>query len=113
MAVRIDGKGAGGPGEGPGGGGGRKSCPASRDWPWCWWERIPLRRSMSGERRRTAPSAASAAFPTAFRRRPTQQELLELIEKLNRDPAVDGILVQLPLPEPLEADPGDCCHRPG
>ncbi len=28
---------------------------------------------------------------------------MDLIEKLNRDPAVDGILVQLPLPKPLEA----------
>lgn len=32
-----------------------------------------------------------------------QQELLSLIDKLNEDPAIDGILVQLPLPEPLDA----------
>ncbi len=35
----------------------------------------------------------------------TQQELLELIDKLNNDPAIDGILVQLPLPEHLDASP--------
>jgi methylenetetrahydrofolate dehydrogenase (NADP+)/methenyltetrahydrofolate cyclohydrolase len=34
----------------------------------------------------------------------TQAELAALIEALNRDPEVDGILVQLPLPAPLDAD---------
>jgi methylenetetrahydrofolate dehydrogenase (NADP+) / methenyltetrahydrofolate cyclohydrolase len=33
----------------------------------------------------------------------SQQELLSLIDTLNEDPAIDGILVQLPLPEPLDA----------
>ncbi|KGK41205.1 methenyltetrahydrofolate cyclohydrolase [Nitrincola sp. A-D6] len=32
----------------------------------------------------------------------TQQTLLELIDTLNADPATDGILVQLPLPEQLD-----------
>ena len=32
----------------------------------------------------------------------TQQELIQLIEALNRDPAIDGILVQLPLPQHIE-----------
>lgn len=31
----------------------------------------------------------------------TQQELLELVQRLNADPEVDGILVQLPLPKHL------------
>lgn len=34
----------------------------------------------------------------------TQAELLALIDQLNRDPVVDGILVQMPLPAPLDAD---------
>ena len=34
----------------------------------------------------------------------TQTELLELIDRLNRDEAVDGILVQLPLPKGLDED---------
>lgn len=34
----------------------------------------------------------------------TQAELLELIDRLNGDEAVDGILVQLPLPEHLDED---------
>jgi methylenetetrahydrofolate dehydrogenase (NADP+)/methenyltetrahydrofolate cyclohydrolase len=32
----------------------------------------------------------------------TQQELVQLIESLNRDPHIDGILVQLPLPQHIE-----------
>ena len=34
----------------------------------------------------------------------TQAELAALIDQLNRDPVVDGILVQLPLPAPLDAE---------
>jgi methylenetetrahydrofolate dehydrogenase (NADP+)/methenyltetrahydrofolate cyclohydrolase len=34
----------------------------------------------------------------------TQAELAALVDALNRDPAVDGILVQLPLPPHLDAD---------
>lgn len=33
----------------------------------------------------------------------TQQELLALVERLNGDPRIHGILVQLPLPAPLDA----------
>ena len=32
----------------------------------------------------------------------TQQELLDLIDKLNNDATVDGILVQLPVPEQID-----------
>lgn len=35
----------------------------------------------------------------------TQQALEALIDELNEDPSIDGILVQLPLPAPLDADP--------
>ena len=34
----------------------------------------------------------------------SQAELLALVERLNRDPAVDGILVQMPLPKHLDSD---------
>ncbi|MFO1088928.1 MAG: bifunctional methylenetetrahydrofolate dehydrogenase/methenyltetrahydrofolate cyclohydrolase FolD [Hyphomicrobiales bacterium] len=34
----------------------------------------------------------------------SEKELLDLIQKLNADPAVDGILVQLPLPKHIDAD---------
>ena len=32
----------------------------------------------------------------------TQQELLEVVERLNQDETVDGILVQLPLPKQID-----------
>ncbi|CAI3943401.1 5 [Commensalibacter communis] len=35
----------------------------------------------------------------------TQQELLNLIHRLNNDPDIHGILVQLPLPKHLDSDP--------
>ena len=44
------------------------------------------------------------SFPYRIPAETTQGDLLALIEKLNGDPGVDGILVQLPLPKPLEAD---------
>jgi methylenetetrahydrofolate dehydrogenase (NADP+)/methenyltetrahydrofolate cyclohydrolase len=34
----------------------------------------------------------------------TQAELLALVESLNRDPEVDGILVQMPLPKQIDTD---------
>ncbi|MBA3889379.1 MAG: bifunctional 5,10-methylene-tetrahydrofolate dehydrogenase/5,10-methylene-tetrahydrofolate cyclohydrolase [Gemmatimonadaceae bacterium] len=34
----------------------------------------------------------------------TQEELLAVVDRLNADPAVHGILVQMPLPAPLDAD---------
>ena len=33
----------------------------------------------------------------------TEAELLAIVDRLNRDPAVDGILVQLPLPKQIDA----------
>lgn len=34
----------------------------------------------------------------------TEEELMQLIEKLNKDPHLNGILVQLPLPDHINAD---------
>jgi methylenetetrahydrofolate dehydrogenase (NADP+)/methenyltetrahydrofolate cyclohydrolase len=51
--------------------------------------------------------AAKAGFNSVVHRLPattSESELLALIDRLNRDEAVDGILVQLPLPRPLNAD---------
>jgi methylenetetrahydrofolate dehydrogenase (NADP+)/methenyltetrahydrofolate cyclohydrolase len=33
----------------------------------------------------------------------TQEDVVDLVQSLNRDPAVDGILVQLPLPKQIDA----------
>ena len=41
-----------------------------------------------------------------------QSALIALVERLNADPAVHGILVQLPLPKPLDADAVIACIDP-
>ncbi len=49
----------------------------------------------------------AAGFNSILHRLPgntTQQELLELVEELNCDPKVHGILVQLPLPSQIDSD---------
>ncbi len=57
----------------------------------------------------TAPERACAAvgirsFPHHLPAATTQAELLALVARLNADPAVHGILVQLPLPKGLDED---------
>lgn len=37
----------------------------------------------------------------------TQEELASLVQSLNDDPSIHGILVQLPLPKPLKSAPHD------
>jgi methylenetetrahydrofolate dehydrogenase (NADP+) / methenyltetrahydrofolate cyclohydrolase len=49
-------------------------------------------------------AAGMASFEHRLPAEVSQDELLALIAKLNRDPAVHGILVQLPLPRGLAAD---------
>jgi methylenetetrahydrofolate dehydrogenase (NADP+)/methenyltetrahydrofolate cyclohydrolase len=55
---------------------------------------------------RSKEKAAREAGLEAFEHRlpasTGQQELLDLIDRLNADPAVDGILVQLPLPDQID-----------
>jgi len=43
----------------------------------------------------------------------TQQELIALVEELNADPDVDGILVQLPVPEQIDPDRITAAIDPG
>src|SRR5216684_725406 len=49
-------------------------------------------------------AAGMASFEHVLPADVAQDELLALIEKLNRDPAVHGILVQLPLPKSLHTE---------
>jgi methylenetetrahydrofolate dehydrogenase (NADP+)/methenyltetrahydrofolate cyclohydrolase len=49
-------------------------------------------------------AAGMASFEHVLRADVTQAELLALIGKLNRDSAVHGILVQLPLPKSLDSE---------
>ena len=48
--------------------------------------------------------AGMASFEHKLAAETSEQELLALVERLNADPSVDGILVQLPLPAHIDAD---------
>jgi methylenetetrahydrofolate dehydrogenase (NADP+)/methenyltetrahydrofolate cyclohydrolase len=52
-------------------------------------------------------SCARVGFESTLIQRPadiTQEELLEIVHGLNDDPAIDGFIVQLPLPDHLDAE---------
>src|SRR5215469_15614672 len=55
-------------------------------------------------KQRETQAAGMASFDHRLRPDVSQAELLALIERLNRDPAVHGILVQLPLPKSIHTE---------
>jgi len=55
-------------------------------------------------KRRTTDAVGMRSFAHDLPASTTQSELLSLIDRLNADPAVHGILVQLPLPKQIDAD---------
>ena len=55
-------------------------------------------------KRRTTEAVGMKSFSYDLPGTVSQHELLTLIERLNADPAVHGILVQLPLPEEIDAN---------
>jgi len=57
-----------------------------------------------GSKTKQTLAAGMASFEHKLAADTPQAEVLALIEKLNRDPAVHGILVQLPLPKGLDAN---------
>ncbi len=77
--------------------------PASpRAWRPCWSATTPAARSTCATSRRRAKRPASLS---QLHRPPTEtttEELLALIDRLNRDPAVHGILVQSPPPKHID-----------
>jgi methylenetetrahydrofolate dehydrogenase (NADP+) / methenyltetrahydrofolate cyclohydrolase len=55
-------------------------------------------------KRRTTETAGMASFSHDLPATTSQAELLALLDRLNADPTVHGILVQLPLPKHIEPD---------
>ena len=53
---------------------------------------------------RATAEAGMAGFAHNLADTTSEAELLDLVERLNADPSVDGILVQLPLPPQIDAD---------
>ncbi len=78
------------------------AAPASPSWWRCWSATTRPRLPTWRARKRAAARWASAAKPCACRRRTSEAELLALVERLNGDDTVDGILVQLPLPAAID-----------
>ena len=80
------------------------SRPAAggRAWPPSWSATTRPARSTSATSARRARTPAWRAGCTACRPTRRQAQLLDLIAQLNGDPAVSGILVQLPLPKQID-----------
>jgi len=74
-------------------------------------ETPPASRTSKGKRRACERVRNDFARTRSARRR-DQEDVVDLVRSLNRDPHVDGILVQLPLPKPLQAAAGDPGDRP-
>ena len=64
---------------------------------------IPPRPSTCAARRSAARSSASSTRPAGSRRPPARTRCWRAVEAFNRRPEVHGILVQLPLPQQVDA----------
>lgn len=62
----------------------------------------PASKIYVGNKHRTCEALGIASHQYLLAASTTQQELLELVSQLNQDPAVNGILVQLPLPKHID-----------
>lgn len=62
----------------------------------------PASKIYVGNKKKACLEAGFNSFEHILPAETTQQELLELIERLNEDPAVHGILCQLPLPKHID-----------
>jgi methylenetetrahydrofolate dehydrogenase (NADP+)/methenyltetrahydrofolate cyclohydrolase len=64
----------------------------------------PASQVYVGSKRRGCEECGILSFAHDLPGNTAQEELLALIDKLNDDPTVDGILVQLPLPEHIDEE---------
>ncbi|CEP36217.1 MULTISPECIES: bifunctional methylenetetrahydrofolate dehydrogenase/methenyltetrahydrofolate cyclohydrolase FolD [unclassified Halomonas] len=65
----------------------------------------PASQVYVSNKHRACEQAGILSFQHALPATTSQHELEALVDQLNSDPAVDGILVQLPLPKHLDAEP--------
>ncbi|WP_085033759.1 bifunctional methylenetetrahydrofolate dehydrogenase/methenyltetrahydrofolate cyclohydrolase FolD [Ensifer aridi] len=65
----------------------------------------PASHAYVGAKSRMAKECGFTSFQHTLPEGTTQAELAALVASLNTNPAVHGILVQLPLPAPLQTDP--------
>ena len=62
----------------------------------------PASRVYVNSKKKACTEVGFNSYEYALPAETTQQELMELVEKLNNDPNVNGILCQLPLPKHLD-----------
>lgn len=62
----------------------------------------PASRVYVNSKKKACEEVGFSSFEYALPEETTQEELLELVEKLNNDGSVDGILCQLPLPKQID-----------
>ena len=62
----------------------------------------PASRVYVNNKKKACAACGIESYEYALPEETTEEELLALVEKLNGDPAVNGILVQLPLPKHLD-----------
>lgn len=62
----------------------------------------PASRVYVNSKKKACEEVGFNSYEYALPQETTQQELLDLVDTLNNDPKVDGILVQLPLPEQID-----------
>ncbi len=65
----------------------------------------PASHAYVGAKSRMAKECGFKSVQHTLPEETTQEQLAELVQTLNKDPSIHGILVQLPLPKHLNADP--------
>ena len=73
----------------------------------------PASRAYVGSKERATVGAGMRSFDHRLPDSVSEAELLALVNRLNADPAVHGILVQLPLPKQIDADKVIATIAPG
>src|ERR1043165_317808 len=64
----------------------------------------PASKTYVTSKKKTAEELGFGSWEAHLPDTPPQAELLALVAKLNADPKVDGILVQLPLPKQIDSN---------
>ena len=75
-----------------------------RGWRWCRWGSIAASTVYVRNKRRSSLEAGIESFAHDLPANAGEAQILALVEALNRDARVDGILVQLPLPAGVDTN---------
>ena len=81
----------------------RAIAASCRGWRLYWSATIPRARVYVGSKMKMTVGSGMRSFDHRLPATTAEAELLALVERLNADPAVHGILVQLPLPAQIDA----------